>query len=189
MSGKVLGLVLAVVLAAAAVVAALVVPGLLDDESTGGRAGDVASGNTSLDEVVTKNLVGSHAPGDHEYDESPPMGGVHNDPWLDCGTYQEPVREENMVHSLEHGTVWITYDPDLSDEDVELLEQKLPEKGVLSPYDDQSAPVVVTVWNNQLALTGADDSGLDAFLDEYGDGGTSPEAFASCAGGVEEFED
>jgi Protein of unknown function (DUF3105) len=188
MNGKVLGLVLAVVLAVVAIGAALVVPRLLDDDDDG-RTGDVATGSTSLDEVVTTELVGSHEPGDHEYDESPPMGGVHNDPWLDCGVYDRPVREEITVHSLEHGTVWITYDPDLSDEDVEALEAKLPDKGILSPYDGLSSPVVVTVWNHQLALTGADDSGLDAFLDEYGDGANSPEPFASCAGGVEEFED
>ena len=46
------------------------------------------------------------------------------------------------------------------------------------------APVVVTVWNAQLRLTGADDPRLPTFLKFYGDGHTSPEgAFASCKGG------
>ena len=46
------------------------------------------------------------------------------------------------------------------------------------------APVVVTVWNAQLDLKGADDPRLPIFLDFYGDGHTGPEAaFASCKGG------
>ena len=93
-----------------------------------------------------------------------------------------------MVHALEHGTVWITYDDSVSDDDVETMAAALPPKGVLSPYADQQAPVVVTVWDTQLALTGADDPRLEEFIARYGDGGTSPEPFASCEGGVEQFE-
>ena len=93
-----------------------------------------------------------------------------------------------MVHALEQGTVWITYDGSVSDDDVDILADALPAKGVLSPYPDQQAPVVVTVWDTQLALTGADDPRLDEFVDRYGDGGTAPEPFAPCEGGVEQFE-
>ena len=43
---------------------------------------------------------------------------------------------------------------------------------------------MVTVWNAQLDLNGADDPRLQDFLDFYGDGHTAPEAaMASCAGG------
>ena len=35
----------------------------------------------------------------------PPAGGPHDPAWLDCGVYDEPVRDENAVHDLEHGTV------------------------------------------------------------------------------------
>jgi hypothetical protein len=43
---------------------------------------------------------------------------------------------------------------------------------------------VITVWGAQLQLTGPDDPRLPLFLDEFGDGGTSPEGMASCEGGV-----
>ena len=36
---------------------------------------------------------------------------MHDPVWLDCGAYDAPVRDENAVHDLEHGSVWITYDP------------------------------------------------------------------------------
>ena len=59
----------------------------------------------------------------------------------------------------------------------------------MSPYDDQDAPVVVTVWERQLALDGPDDPRLALFVEEFGDGHTSPEPLVTCAGGVIVGED
>lgn len=144
----------------------------------------------SLDDVrVYEDVDAGHTDSSVEYDPVPPVGGPHHPAWLDCGVYDEPVRDENTVHSLEHGTVWITYDPDLPVGDVRELADALPDKGILSPYPGQDAPVVVTVWARQLLLDGADDERLQLFLEAYGDGHTAPEPFASCAGGVRAFED
>lgn len=121
-----------------------------------------------------------------EYGTVPPPGGPHADVWLACGVYDEPVRDENAVHALEHGTVWITYDPaELSSGDVSALADQLPDEGILSPYPGQEAPVVVTVWARQLDLRSADDERLALFVEAYGDGHTSPEPMASCEGGEE----
>jgi hypothetical protein len=134
-----------------------------------------------------------YAGGDHttdpvKYTETPPAGGPHDPTWDDCGAYDAPPRNENAVHDLEHGTVWITYQPGLDQADIASLQTQLEGlesgKWMLSPYPGLPAPVVVTVWNAQLDLTGADDSRLPKFLAFYGDGHTSPEgAFASCKGG------
>jgi hypothetical protein len=123
-----------------------------------------------------------------KYTETPPAGGPHDPTWDDCGAYDAPPRNENAVHDLEHGTVWITYQPGLDQADIASLQTQLEGlesgKWMLSPYPGLPAPVVVTVWNAQLDLTGADDSRLPKFLAFYGDGHTSPEgAFASCKGG------
>ncbi len=47
------------------------------------------------------------------YGQIAPVGGDHGPVLQNCGFYEEPVRNENAVHSLEHGAVWITYRPDL----------------------------------------------------------------------------
>jgi hypothetical protein len=130
------------------------------------------------------DLSTTHTPADIDYPQTPPVGGPHDGVWLDCGAYEEPVRDENAVHDLEHGTVWIAYDPDLDSDDVDVLADALPQNGILSPYAGLASSVVVTVWGRQLALNGADDPRLDLFIDEYGGGVTAPEPFASCAGGV-----
>jgi Protein of unknown function (DUF3105) len=151
-----------------------------DDESPPAGLGDV---------VTYTDLDRAHVAGEVNYPQSPPVGGAHDPIWLNCGVYDRPVREENAVHSLEHGAVWITYQPGLSADEIDRLAAKLPEKGILSPFDDQDAPVVVTVWGAQLALDGPEDPRLDLFIQEYGDGADAPEPTAACVGGVEEFED
>jgi hypothetical protein len=125
-----------------------------------------------------------HTMDDVTYPQDPPAGGAHAPVWLDCGVYDVPVRDENAVHDLEHGTVWITHDPDLSADDVEALTEQLPANGILSPREGLPSPVVVTVWGTQLQLDGADDQRLELFLEEYGDGHTAPEFGVSCQGGT-----
>ena len=173
---RVLPVVLALVAALLVLVAAVAVPLAL---------GDDPEGPADLSEVVVyDDLKVVHTPADIDYPQSPPVGGPHDPVWLDCGAYAEPVRDENVVHDLEHGTVWITYDPDLGEDDVATLAEALPQNGILSPYAGLDSPVVVTVWGRQLALTGADDPRLELFIDTFGGGETAPEPFASCAGGV-----
>jgi hypothetical protein len=133
---------------------------------------------------------GDHTEDPVKYAQVPPAGGPHDPTWDRCGAYPAPPRNENAVHDLEHGTVWITYQPGLDQSDVQSLQSQLEtlksKKWMLSPYPGLPAPVVVTVWNAQLDLTGADDPRLPKFLDFYGDGHTSPEgAFATCQGGKE----
>jgi hypothetical protein len=138
-----------------------------------------------LSDVATYDVTDrSHTDEDLDYPQSPPVGGDHAPAWLDCGVYDEPVREENAVHDLEHGTIWITHDPSLSERDVQLLADVLPDNGIMSPREDLPAPVVVTVWGAQLGLNRADDERLALFLEEYGDGHTAPEMGVTCHGGT-----
>ena len=125
-----------------------------------------------------------HTEGDVDYPQDPPAGGRHDPDWLDCGAYDVPVRDENAVHDLEHGTVWITHDPALPERDVQRLVRALPDNGILSPREGLPAPIVVTVWGVQLSLDDAADDRLGLFLAEYGDGHTAPELGASCHGGT-----
>jgi len=173
--------VIAVVAAFAVLALAVVVPVLVQRL----RAGQEAAVTADLSEVKSYSyLPRVHTEGDVDYAQVPPVGGRHDPVWLDCGAYDAPVRDENAVHDLEHGSVWITYRPGLDSAGIETLEQALPQNGILSPYDALPAPVVVTVWGRQLRLTGVDDPRLALFIERYGAGRTAPEPFASCAGGV-----
>ena len=120
------------------------------------------------------------------YTENPPTGGQHDPAWLNCGTYDEPVRNENAVHSMEHGAVWITYRPDLPESQVTELRSLVENQsyGLLSPYPDLPAPVVVSAWGKQLQVQNASDKRIDLVLETYLQGPQTPEPGAACSGGT-----
>ena len=63
----------------------------------------------SLSGVVTySELARDHVVGKVTYAQMPPVGGKHSAVWQNCGIYSAPVANENAVHSMEHGAVWIT---------------------------------------------------------------------------------
>ncbi len=119
------------------------------------------------------------------YAQDPPAGGDHNPNWLECGFYESPVPNENAVHSLEHGVVWITFQPGLPESDINSLRPLGNEAEIIvSPYPGLDSPVVASAWGWQQRFDSADDPELLEFISALRDAPTSPEPFASCAGGV-----
>ena len=125
------------------------------------------------------------------YDHTPPAGGAHNAVWLNCGIYSQPVPNENAVHSLEHGTVWITYRPDLPAADVSQLQQFVQGHYdgnelylVLSPYPGLPSPVVATAWGAQIRLSGPGDPRMASFVAHFLGGGQGGEKGSPCTGGI-----
>ncbi len=184
----VLALVVGVVGAVLAVAAAVVVPRLVGHDEGSDLATvtrESTEGATDLGIVESyRDLATTHVTKPYAYPQSPPVGGPHFSTWLDCGVYDAPVPNDHVVHDLEHGTVWITYRPGLDAGDVDTLADLLPDNGILSPYPDLRAAVVVTVWGRQLAVAGADDPMLEEFIDDFSGGITAPEPIASCTGGT-----
>lgn len=121
-----------------------------------------------------------------DYEESPPVGGPHADSpqWADCtGTvYDVDIRHENAVHSLEHGAVWITYNPDLvSGDDIAALEELVAPGRMLSPYEGLDSPISIQSWNHQLKVDAADDPRLKQYADFFTfNPEFHPEPGASC---------
>jgi len=103
------------------------------------------------------------------YDRSPPVGGPHDGAWADCqGTvYPNAVRTENMVHSMEHGAVWIAYNPDeVKGAALETLTGKVQGQPylMLSPYPGLDQPISLQSWGHQLKLSNANDERIDQFI-------------------------
>ncbi|GAA2038560.1 DUF3105 domain-containing protein [Agromyces tropicus] len=140
-----------------------------------------------IEGVETFDNSSAHVEGVVDYPQNPPAGGEHNPAWLNCGVYEQPVPNENAVHSLEHGAIWVTYDPDaLSDDDVSTLRSVLPGTYViLSPFEGLPAPVVLSGWNVQLQVDEADDPRIADFLEEYWQSQDVPEPGALCTGAID----
>lgn len=120
------------------------------------------------------------------YPQSPPVGGPHNAVWQNCGVYFEPIPNETAVHSMEHGAIWITYQPDLPREQVAQLARITQDSThrLLSPYPGLDSPIVLSAWGYQLRLEEVDDPRLMQFILKYEQGPTTPEPGAVCSGGT-----
>lgn len=172
---------LAVVVFAAAVITYAVVK---VNEANAGRVESVEEigGVEEFDYAAGQEHVATPV----QYEQAPPVGGPHDGEWADCtGTvYDVDIRHENAVHSLEHGAVWITYDPDaLSDDEVATLADLVEgESGrMLSPYAGLDSPISLQSWNHQLKVDSVDDERIEQFADFLTfRSGEFPEPGASC---------
>jgi hypothetical protein len=129
--------------------------------------------------------AGDHRPGQLIYAQEPPVGGPHNPSWQNCGVYKAPVYNENVVHSLEHGAVWISYGSQLVAADVAVLEGLAQGRThvLVSPTAQPSSDIVLSAWGKQLKVSGVQDDRIGAFLKAYEQRPTTPERGAPCTGG------
>jgi hypothetical protein len=186
---------------AAAVVAGGVIAGLVAVVMTSddGKSGNNLSGNITADVSAAPNITSpiegvstytasqGHEPNKNiTYKQTPPVGGQHDPVWQNCGIYSQPIQDRNGVHSMEHGAVWITYNPSLPADQVAKLQTKArTDFMLLSPHDGMSTPITVTSWGFQLKVDNPDDPRIDAFIKQYRvNKQTTPEYGAACTGGI-----
>jgi hypothetical protein len=129
-----------------------------------------------------------HVEGPVDYPGSstaPPVGGPHNGVPQSCQAYTSPVANEHAVHSLEHGAVWITYNPDkVSAKDIAVLKADLEDSPyrMLSPYPGLKAPISLQAWGEQVFLDKATDKRVKRFLELFTQGPQDLEKGAACSG-------
>jgi hypothetical protein len=155
------------------------IPGVLAWDTTG-WPGDGSDHTGALEH--------NHVTGPVTYSVLPPVGGPHNPVWMNAGVYTKPVPTERAVHNLEHGAIWITYNPSLSKADVakltafvtkqSLIPEAASEVGFtgesnryvdLSPWASNSlpSPIVISSWGHQLHVTSPTDPRLQKFVDTF----------------------
>lgn len=124
------------------------------------------------------------------YEVNPPAGGNHLSQWQTCTgiVYSDPIVDGNAVHSMEHGAVWLTYDPELVDEaGVAELASKIEGRDytLMSPYPGQGVEVSLQSWGNQYQTGDISDPKIDEYLTFYiQNGDFAAEMNATCQGGV-----
>ncbi len=128
-----------------------------------------------------------HKTGPLTYPVSPPVGGTHNPVWENCmgNVYDQQIPNENAVHSLEHGAVWITYKPGLAADQIAALKKKVEGQTYMymSPYPGLDKNISLQVWGYQLKLDTVDNAKIDAFI-KAGRLNASKEPGAACSGGT-----
>ena len=165
-----------------------------------GVVGYVTTGwpSTSHNGPAAQALAHDHVDGPVTYSVTPPVGGPHNATWMNCGIYDQPVPSERAVHNLEHGAVWITYEPSLPQSEVSQLRAFVGKQTMVSPggapasryldltpYPGLPSPIVVSSWGFQLKVSSPGDPRLQQFVNKFRASSTyTPEYGGACTGGV-----
>lgn len=149
-------------------------------------------------------LENGHVEGPVTYAVVPPVGGPHSATWMNAGVYTSPIPPERAVHNLEHGAVWITYDPDLPAAQVSALtdfvkkQSMIPEGKTasgedqanrfvdLSPWNSNNlpSPIVISSWGYQLRVQSPTDPRLQQFVDTFRNNETYSPEFGSPVDGI-----
>jgi hypothetical protein len=117
--------------------------------------------------------------------DTPPDKGDHNPLPQSCQAYTAKIANEHAVHSLEHGAVWITYNPDkVKGDDLKKLTAKLDGTPcrMLSPYPGLKSPVSLQAWGEQLFVDSVNDKRIDTFLELFTSGPQDLEKGSACQG-------
>lgn len=142
---------------------------------------------TMIEGVISyAGLSRNHVQTVETYPQRPGVGGDHSPIWTNCGAYDRPVQETRAVHSLEHGAVWISYQPGLPADDIAKLARLATNQShvLVSPFPGQRSRIEATAWGKQLSLTDPADPRLSAFIKAFQQGPQTPEPGETCSGGV-----
>ncbi|MGR4853586.1 DUF3105 domain-containing protein [Streptomyces sp. LARHCF252] len=185
--------------ASVVIVCGLVVGGvvLVRSQSDDGGSDTAASDSSAKGKFVTGKdgvrtwqgkLARNHVTKAVKYASEPPVGGDHNQAWMNCNgdVYTEELDNTNAVHSLEHGAVWVTYNADAKKADIDALAAKVKKTPytLMSPMDDQKDPIMLSAWGHQRTVKGASDPDVDAFFEKFVQGEQTPEPGAACTNGL-----
>lgn len=127
------------------------------DESTVSLMGEAIS-------VMGRNHI--NIGDEHEpYNSNPPTSGPHVAavPW---GFSDTELVDENVVHNLEHGGIWISY-KDLDEESIQTLQDIARDNAqsvLVSPRAANDSRIAVASWGRLLKLDEVDREKINEFI-------------------------
>ncbi len=162
-----------------------VTPGSFEDAGVLGIRTDLQPGAPPLTATHVTTAV------DYTGYSNPPTYGPHHGFLVDgqgdsitpraTGVYQTEQPDEDLLHNLEHGHVWISYNPTrLSSEDISKLEQFVIDGGtdtgvILTPRAGNSTAIAAASWARLQTFDLYDPIALRNFVEA--NRGKSPEGF------------
>lgn len=133
--------------------------------------------------IVGRTHIAFGTPGTG-YISNPPTSGNHWASPAKNGIYDKQLPDEQLIHDLEHGYVWISYVPEpkgeatagakvktgVSDEVVKKLKEIVNGdnwKIVLEPRDKNDSPIALVAWGRLLNLNTPDYDKIKDFISTY----------------------
>ena len=107
------------------------------------------------------------------YNSNPPTSGWHwGDGTAGPGIKDQPVPDELVLHSMEHGAAVLWYKDDLPQDQVEKIKNAFNNatgKKIMLPRKDLDVPVALTSWNYLLKLQSIDEAKIKEFIETNND--------------------
>ncbi len=123
----------------------------------------------ALEEMATRNHIPNDSPRP-EYNSNPPTSGDHWAQPANWGIYEQPIADQQLVHNLEHGGIWISYrDPS----DTELIGQlksiadDYSLKVIMTPRAQDDSRIAVAAWGRLLKLENFDENQIRGFISAF----------------------
>jgi hypothetical protein len=105
------------------------------------------------------------------YNSNPPTSGPHASP-LRTDTYTRQYPDENLIHNLEHGHIWLSYQDEGDSETIDLLrsiQSQFPSSVIVTFRPNNDARIAVAAWQRLLKLEEPDENQIMAFISRYRD--------------------
>lgn len=106
------------------------------------------------------------------YKSNPPTSGPH---WADVaggGVKDEPVADELVLHSMEHGAAVVWYREGLGQAEIDKIKEAFyasSGKKIMLPRKDLDVPVALTSWGYLLKLQTIDEAKIKEFIETNND--------------------
>jgi hypothetical protein len=117
--------------------------------------------------------------------DQPPTSGPHASP-LSWGLYDTEVRDDQVIHNMEHGGIYVSYQPSLPKDQIEKLTNLLfepfsdsefqPKKIILAPRAANKSPIELSSWRRSEELQSYDQAKVEEYIKK--NLGKSPEPLA-----------
>lgn len=144
----------------------------------GEKIADLGRGHVPIGEMV-------------EYNSNPPTSGPHFEEWIRAGVYDEEKDDRNLVHSLEHGYIIMSYkckvqsaklneeatesgevvqDEDCQDRKNQLAqvyEKKGQRKLIVIPRENLDSNFALTAWNYLDKFDQFETGRIEKFIDAH----------------------
>jgi len=115
------------------------------------------------------------------YNSNPPTSGWHYAQPAEWGVYQKELLDEQLIHNLEHGGIWISYkDVDnVTKTKLEAIGKKFSGSTVVIPRSANDAKIILASWGRLEKLESFDEARITDFI--KANTNKSPEPLAGAA--------
>lgn len=80
------------------------------------------------------------------YNSNPPTSGPHYENPALAKFYNQELPDEQIVHNLEHGQIWIAYRPDLAQEIIKKLKKFSGKNVIITPRSKNDTDIALVAW-------------------------------------------